>query len=276
MNITNINVNQLAKNGIAALTNNAPVLLTAFGAAGVVGTAVLTAKATFHASDLIREAALQEYEEGEMVTSEELRQTFTNVEKAKIVWPLYITPAVSGSLSVAAIVMSHRISSKRAAMLAAAYALNEKRIEEYQDKIKEKFGVKKEKEARDELQQEAVTRLFEGGNANDIFFNPLAGKVLIMEAYTGRPFWSKVEDIKAAANEVNVEIANENSVRISEFYDRIGLDHTSLSDSFGWNTHERLELDWTTTTSPDGSMAVHVFDYVNPPIMNPGSGAAFR
>lgn len=276
MNISAININQLAKNGLAALTDNAPVLLTAFGAVGVAGTAVLTARATFHASDLLRVAALQEYEEGEMVAVEELAATFTTVEKVKIVWPLYIAPTTSGVLSVAAIVMSHRISSKRAAMLAAAYALNEKRIEEYQDKIKEKFGIKKEKEARDEIQQAHVAALFEGGNANDIFFNPLAGKVLIMEAYTGRPFWSTVETIKAAANEVNVEIANENSVRISEFYDRIGLPHVSTSDYFGWNSHEKLELDWTTAASPDGSLAVHVFDYVNPPIQNPGSGAAFR
>lgn len=276
MDITSININQLAKNGINALTNNAPVLLTAFGAVGVAGTAVLTAKATFHASDLLREAALQEYEEGEQVTTEELNATFTKMEKAKLVWPLYITPVSTGALSIAAIVMSHRISSKRAAVIAAAYALNEKRIEEYQEKMKEKFGDKKEKAARDEIQQDRVAAMYEGGSANDIFFNPLAGKVLIMEAYTGRPFWSKVEDIKAAANEINVEIANENSVRMSEFYDRIGLPHVSTSDYFGWNTNERLELDWTTTTSPDGTQAVHVFDYVNPPIMNPGSGAAFR
>ncbi len=263
-----ININQLAKNGLNALTNNAPVLLAAFGAVGVAGTAVLSVRATF--------AAAEDINTENSVRDDEGMDPMSKTETAKLVWPLYVAPVTSGALSIAAIVMSHRISSKRAAMLAAAYALNEKRIEEYQDKIKEKMGIKKEKEARDEINQANVTQLWNNGDANDIFFNPLAGKVLIMEAYTGRPFWSTVEEIKSAANEVNHEIWISDSVRLSDFYDRIKLAHVSTSDDFGWNTHERLELDWTTTTTPDGSIAVHVFDYVNPPVLDPGGRASFR
>lgn len=168
--------------------------------------------------------------------------------------------------------MSHRISSRRAAVLAAAYALNQDKLEEYQDKVKEKFGIKKEKEARDEMHQAKVTAISDAGFA---FNNPLSGKVWIMEAYTGRPFLSTVEEVKAAVNEINAHINTERSARLSDFYDLIGLEHVSTSDYFGFTGNDRLEIDWSTTTSPDGNIPVHVFEYVNHPVMNPEREASF-
>jgi hypothetical protein len=261
----NLNINQMLKTGVNAITSNAPVILTAFGAVGVVGTAVLTAKATFIAADDI--AVENE------VRDEQGAEEMTTKETILLVWPHYVAPVTTGALSVAAIVMSHRISSKRAAVLAAAYALNEKRIEEYQDKVKEKFGVKKEKEARDEIKQKHVHDQVE---AKQLIFSPLDGKVVIHEAYTDRFFYSSIDEINKAVNEANHEILKESSVRMSEFYDTLGLDHTSLSDHFGWNTDNRLEIEWSTCTTPDGKTPVHSFEYVIDPIMNPGSGSSFR
>ena len=267
-----IDINRMFKTGLSAMTNHAPALLTAFGAVGVVGTAVLTGKATFEAAKRIQEA--QEERALELTGEADAPFSLTKQEKIKLVWPLYISAVSSGVLSCGAIVLSHRISSRRAAVLAAAYALNESKLEEYQDKIKEKFGVKKEKEARDEIAQKRVNALGDEGFA---FANPMTGKVWIMEAYTGRPFLSTVEDVKRAANEINAQLNNgKRSMRLSDFYDLIGLEHVSTSDYFGFTENERMELDWTTTTSPDGSLAVHVFDYVNHPVMNPEREAYFR
>lgn len=263
-----LNIQQTVRSGLNIITDNAPAILTAFGAVGVVGTGVLTARATFEAAEQLREAQVQKNIDANQMVP------LTKTEKVKEVWPLYIAPVSTGALSIAAIVMSHRISSKRAAMLAAAYALNQEKLEEYQEKMKEKLGIKKEKDARDEIQQERVTRTFEA-NAFD-FFAPGQGKVWMMEAYTGRPFLSTKVAIEEAVNEVNALLVSERAVRLSDFYDLIGLDHVSTSDYFGFTYHDRLELDWTTTTSPDGQLAVHVFDYVNPPVMNPEREATFR
>ena len=284
-----LNAQQLVKTGLNAITDNAPVILTVFGAVGVVGTAVLTGKATFEAADRIRDARLEKAsafvcDGGTIDDSTYAGIQLTKTETVKEVWPLYIPAVITGTSSIAAIIMSHRISSRRAAMLAAAYALNQDKLEEYQDKIKEKFGVKKEKDARDELAQEKVNQLTDSGYA---FANPLSGKVWIMEAYTGRPFMSSVENVNRAVNDINHQINDVGSVRLSDFYDEIAqitdgkqrntlLPHVSTSDHFGFTDSNRLELDWTTTTSPDGSLAVHVFDYVNHPVMNPEREAGFR
>jgi hypothetical protein len=246
------------------LNTNAPAIFTAFGAVGVVGTAVLTARATFEAGDRLREQQYQKNLEENMVVE------IPKFEKVKLVWLLYLPPATTGVLSIAAIVLSHRISSKRAAVLAAAYALNEGKLEEYQEKVREKFGDKKAKEVESAVNQEQINRISDAGFQ---WADPTAGKVWIVEAWTGAPFLSTIETVNKAVNEVNNECIREGYVRLSEFYDAIGLKHTQASDQFGFNRHEQLELSWDTGTSPDGSIPVHVFQYVNHPVLDPGDGS---
>lgn len=263
-----ININQWTKAGTQMLTSNAPAILTAFGAVGVVTTAILTGKASMEAArriDVVQEA----------IWEEDPNDMMTVTRKAQLTWMLYIPAVTTGVLSCGAILMSHRISSRRAAMLAAAYALNEGKLEEYQDKIREKLGVKKEKDARDEIVHDKVQRTYDEGT---VIFSPLDGKVLIHDEYSGRFFYSSVEAIKQYVNEMNHEIIMSNSgyATLSDFYDLIDLPHVSTSDYFGWNTSERLEIDWSTTTTPDGKTAVHSFVFVNPPVINPGSSASFR
>lgn len=261
-----MNISQMARTGLDVLTDNAPAILTAFGAVGVVGTAVLTGKASFEAADRIQQAQIEANIDNGVHTP------LTRNEKIKLIWPLYVIPAATGATSIAAIVMSHRISSRRAAVLAAAYALNQDKLEEYQDKVKEKLGIKKEKAVRDEIAQDRVNSEYDSA---ETIFSPLDGKVLIREDYTGRYFWGTVEDIKHAVNEINHHILTERSARLSDFYDLIGLDHVSTSDYFGFTGGDMLEIDWSTCTTPDGKMAVHSFEYVNHPVMNPEREASF-
>lgn len=269
-----LNAQQLVKTGLDYATQNAPGILTIFGAAGVVTTAVLTGKASFQAADRIREAKLEKADvltaqDGAILGPIELTKT----EMVKEVWPLYIPAVITGTSSIAAIVMSHRISSRRAAVLAAAYALNQDKLEEYQDKIKEKLGLKKEEAVRAEIHQDRVIRAYE---SNEAIFSPVDGKVCIMEEYTGRYFWYTREGVENAVNQINALVNKEGSARLSDFYDLIGLSHVSTSDYYGFTTNDYLELHWDTSTTPDGATAVHTFEYVNHPVMNPEREAGFR
>lgn len=264
-----INVQSLFKAGMASASSNAPALLTAFGAVGAVGTAILAGKASFEAAGNIREATIDnnlDIEEGEDLV------LLTRQEQFKLVWPLYVPAVTSGVFTVSAIVLAHRVSSKRAAVIAAAYALNEGKLEEYQEKVKEKFGVKKETEVRDEIAQDRVDHDYHEGT---VIFSPLDGKVLIRDEYSGRFFWSSIEEVNKAVNEANQELLINNSVTLSEFYDTLGLEHVSTSDYVGWNTRNRVEVNWSTCTTPDKSKAVHSFEFVNEPMLNPGSNASF-
>ena len=63
-----------------------------------------------------------------------------------------------------------------------------------------------------------------------------------------------------------------NSATISDFYDKIGLSHTSISDSFGWNVGEPLELTWTTTSTKDNKPAMS-YDFRSDPFLRPWTKA---
>lgn len=263
------------------VSDNAPALLTAFGAVGTVGTAVLAGKASFEAADKLREARLEAAAEkarkGDVVTDKDYADLqLSKTEAVKVVWPLYVPAVTTGTVTVAAIILSHRISSRRAAVLAAAYALNEGKLEEYQDKIREKFGDKKEKEARNELAQDRINRDWDG-NA-EVVVSPFDNQVLIREEYTGRFFWSTIEDVNKAVNEVNLELmrSKDRAIRMSDLHRRLGLSTVSLSDCLGWTVEEPCEIEWGTCTTPDGTQAVHTFEYANRPVMDPEREASFR
>ena len=259
----------LFQSGVRMANTNAPAILTAFGAVGVVTTAVLAVKAGYDSHDRLLQVRLEKTGAPEPGAAEIELVALTKLETGQAVWPLYIGAVTSGVLSCGAIVMAHRVSSRRAMALAAAYAMSEGRLEEYQDKVKEKFGIKKEKEAREELVQERINRTYDEGS---IVFSPTDGKVLIKEEYTGRIFWSSIDEINKAVNEVNHEINMSGSVRLSDFYDLLKLEHVSTSDYFGFTHEERLELEWNTATTPDGKTPIHTFEYVNHPVINPERG----
>jgi len=268
----------LFKTGSRLASENASALLTSFGIVGTVSTAVLAGKASFEAAEILTEHDRDA--EVKRLSDDTLVPARGKLDTVKLVGHLYVPAVATGGVTIGAIVMAHRVNSKRIAALATAYALSEGRMDEYQEKIKDKLGINKEKTARDELAQERVNRDFE--EYDDEFFDRTVindknwSKVLCHDAYTGRFFYSSVEAINKAVNELNKEVLDSNYATLSDFYDSIGLDHVSISDDFGWNTNEMCEIDWSTCTTPDGIQPAHSFDFVNRPILRPGSNASFR
>lgn len=263
---------ELIQNGQKLATTHAPALLTAFGAVGVASTAVLAGRAAYASHDRIlteRLSRVPEDTESDEITLEPLNRS----ETVRLVWPLYIPAATTGAFTVAAIILAHRVNSKRAAVMVAAYALNEGKLEEYKNKVEEVFGEKKAQELSDNLVQDRVNSQYKEG---EVIFSPLDGKIMIRDEYSGRFFWSTREVVDRAVNEINAEIIQNDYCTLTDFYSLVDLSPVSTSDHFGWNTNERCEINWTTCTTPDGNTPVHSFDFVNPPIMDPGDRRSFR
>ena len=260
----------LIQNGSRLATENAPALLTAFGAVGTVTTAVLAAKGGFDAADIIRTHHKDLNADWDPDEGDEL-VVLSKTEMLKLTWLCYLPAAATGVVTVSSIILAHTVSSRRAAVIAAAYALNENKLDEYQDKIKEKFGIKKENDAREEIVQDQVNRHAEG-----IVFGGIEGKVIIHDEYSGRFFWSTVEEVNKAVNIVNREINQNNSATSSDFYDVLDLAHVTTSDEFGWNSAEALELVWTTCKTPNDGPAAHSFAFLSQPILRPWAAASFH
>jgi hypothetical protein len=67
-----------------------------------------------------------------------------------------------------------------------------------------------------------------------------------------------METIRKAVNEINYKINNYYSASLSDFYEMIGLPKTQISDEFGWNTDELLDVEYGSTVLQDGRPAISI------------------
>lgn len=227
--------------------DNSPVLLTAIGVAGVIGTAVLTHKAARNAY------RRSEHEERELAMRGE--DGLSRKEEFKLVYTCYIPPVISGGLTIGAIVMANRIGTKRAAALAAAYTISERAYEEYREKVVERLGEKDESKMRNEIVEERVRKM-PPTESNVLMI--AGGDHLFLELYTGRYFRSDIETIRKAVNEVNYKINTHGYASISDFYDLIDLPHTAVSDELGWNSDKLMDINFDAVLSEDGQPCVGI------------------
>ena len=173
--------------------------MTVAGVGGSIATALLTGRATFKAARIIdqeQEASNAAWREGESDTPP---HEFSKTENTKLVWHLYLPPVASGVLTVTCIIAAHKISSKQIVALTAAAGISERALNEYKDKVLEKFGAKEDTKIQDEIAQDRVTAF---PPSSQIMITG-SGDVLCYDMLTGRYFQSTMEDLKRAENKVN-------------------------------------------------------------------------
>jgi hypothetical protein len=220
------------------LSENASAILTATGAVGTAATAILTGRASFRAAEIIK---IEEAGDGEKAPELDRKA------KIALVWPLFLPPVGVGGATIACIIGANRISAKRAAALAAAYAISESQFEEYKAKALETLGINKEKRLRDEIAQDRVSA---NPPSKEVII-VANGDVLFYDTLTGRYFESTVEKVNKALSHVLSEIYNYNAASLSVFFEDLGLPATDYTDNVGWNAETMPEIDFSTTTTPD-------------------------
>lgn len=242
------------------VVDNASTILTGGGAVGTVVTAVLTGKATFKAAELIRNEELEHIEK-----EDEETMGLTRGHKIKLVWPHYIPPVIVGGATVGSIIMAHRVSAARIAALAAAYGVVEGRFDEYRAKVAEKLTGPKNDQLNAEIAQKHVD---ENPPSKQVIIVG-GGDVLCYDMMSGRYFRSSVEMIKKAEAELNMELFDTQMVSLSEFYDKLNLPRTLMSDMLGWTalTDGAIGIDISTTMSEDQQPCL-VINYSRTPEAN--------
>lgn len=192
---------------------NSPELLAALGITGVVTTSYLTAKAAV-----------------KVATDEDADPHASTKEKIKKYWKVYVPAGISGVLTAGAIVGSTQASGRRTAAAITAFSVTERAFAEYKEKVVEQIGKNQEQKVRDKIVQERIKEL---PASNQVVFAG-TGHVLCCEMFTERYFRSDAETLKKVENAINARIESDMYVMLSEFYDLLGLPHTSQSDYVGW------------------------------------------
>lgn len=243
-----MNVSALARTVEKLAVDNSPTLLTAIGVVGTVTTAVLTGKASVRAHFRLQD----EYDK--------LEPPLSFGDEVKVVWKEFVPPVLVGTATVAAIIVANHVGTRRAAAVAAAFSLSEKGWAEYKDKVVEKFGEGKERQLRDELAQDRVTR--KPATTEVIVVDN--GDVLFYDSFTGRYFNSTMEKVRAAENDTNFKMLQHNYASLSDFYEYVGLPATEFSEEVGWNHDRRLEVKFSGTITEDKRPCIAVSFDVSP------------
>ena len=245
---------KLVQKGLKYFRDNAPTIFTAVGCAGVVSTAIFASKATIKAKEIVDDYQAQECRE------------ITTLEKVDKTWKCYIPTAAMGALSISSIVMSNRVSAKRAAILAAAVNVAEDRISEYQDKIMEIAGKGKATKIEDAISEDLLaSEDFSSGTV----LNTGRGTTLCIDGKSRQRFLSDMESIRRAVNDFNEMILKSfNGASLNDFYYLLGIDGIPDGDSLGWSLSSTGQLDVYFTSAIKDGQPVLVLRFRNDPIPN--------
>lgn len=244
---------QTIKSAERVLTKYSPGILTGIGIAGMIGATFMAVKATPKALYLIE----SKKEEAEV-------EKLTPVETIKTCWTCYIPATLTTVLSAVCLIGASTVSAKRNAALATAYSISEAALREYQEKVVEVIGEKKEKAVRDAVAKDQIER--DPVTKSEVVIIDSNSNTLCYEPLSGRYFKSTIDKIKKAEIKLDRQMIQEMYVSLNDFYWEIGLDETDLGDKMGWNLSKGyMDLSFSSQLADDGTPCA-VIVYGIPPV----------
>lgn len=248
-----MNINAILNRAIKQTKLNSPEIMTALAAGGVVVTACLSAKGAFQASKKLN------HEDADPHAQE------TFFDKAKIVWPEFVPAAIAGGSTIACLVGSHKVHTRRTAAAVAAYSLTERAFSEYRTKVEETLGKNKADKVQAAVVEEQMQTVHPHSQAREIFV-AAGGESLCCDLTTGRYFESDMQTLKAAVNRVNERLLKERWMSVKEFYHEIDVYPNHHIDNLGWDLETGLmDLVFTPTLTDKGIPCLaFTFNYTKP------------
>ena len=241
---------KLGKMGLAAMNRNLPSILSGAAIAGIVAAVWTTYKATPEINSALESAKWDKTdkvnEDEETASAEDV--TLTKWETFKAVAPYVWKPAACVAFSAVCVVSANVLNVQRLTMLAGAYKLSEKKLQEYEEKAKELLGEKKATELHDEVAKSMTPVDVFDDDDPDIEYTG-KGNELFYDAFRDKKFYSSVEAIRTAESTLNKALVSGDSVTLNELYYELGLKSVKFGDAFGWNTYHGsgrcLDIDLT-------------------------------
>lgn len=241
---------------VTFLNKRSPEIFLSLGIAGAVTTTIFAIKATIKAVKVV-----EEIKEEKRVSSEE-EVELTKAEIVKSTWTLYLPTAFTGAISIACLINANSINRRRNAALAAAFSLSKTALEEYQGKVVEKIGKKKEKDIKDSIAKDKLDAHPATNNilhtkdesvSNNVVYTTNNKNTLCYDCLIDRLFYSDMETIRSAVNELNKNLIEDMYVSLNDFYYLLGLKEVKLGEELGWNIDDGIvKIDYSSILTEDG------------------------
>lgn len=216
-------MNKLIGKSKLFLRRNGSTILTVVGSAGVVATAVMTAKATPKAMRLLEQA------------KEEKGEDLTKLEVVQVAGPAYIPAVVTGVATIVCIFGANALNKRQQAALTSAYALLDQSYKDYKKKVKEVYG----EEAHEKIKQELAK---DNEEKKNILVSE--GNHLFYDMYSDRYFESTMAKVKTAEYEINRILNLKGYAYLNEFYVALGIDMIESGWDLGWSPGSNLDMYW--------------------------------
>lgn len=244
---------KIAKNLGDLAAKNSPHILTGLGCAGLLSTAILSAKATPKAVMILEDEEV--YREKKHFTP------MTKLDKVKLTWKCYIPATVVGGISIGCIIGANTVNTRRNAALASLYAMSETAFREYKSKVVEEIGKNKATKIYDETIKD---KIIENPPKDNVIITG-NGDVMCLDLLSGRYFESSLETIRQKINELNYDLRSEMRMNLNEYYYSIGLSPIPLGEMVGFDLEKgQIEAVYSTQMTPDGKPCIAVDLYVYP------------
>lgn len=239
----------------------APDIMVIAGVAGVITSTVMACKATTKAGEItektknqmtqiheVAETKPDQYSEEDMKKDTVIVYTQTAVGFAKLYGPAVIL----GTVSIACILGSHHILSKRNAALAAAYATVDKSFKDYRGRLVERFGKELDKELRynikaKEFEETVVNE--ETGEETTVVNTVNVADAIEYSDYArffddGCAGWTKDSEhnlyfLKCQQNYANERLQKRGYLFLNDVYEMLGIPKTKAGQIVGWVYDEK-------------------------------------
>lgn len=238
------------------IKKRSPEILVTAGIVGVVTSAVMACKATTKAGDILAEheekmeqihhvaetTTEEEYSEADLKKDTTIVYTQTAVKFVK----LYGPSVAIGAVSIASIVWSNRILTKRNIALSAAYATLDRSFKEYRGRVVDRFGKDLDRELRYNIKAKEVEEVTVDENGNEKTVKKTVD-VVDGDVYSeyakvfdeGCRGWTKDPElnllfVKQQQNWANERLRSKGYLYLNDVYEAFGFPKTKAGHVIGW------------------------------------------
>lgn len=246
------------------LEKHSSTILTVVASIGVVGTAILSSRATIKAIDILRSTPCDK-------DPEDIR--FSDL--AKLTWKCYIPTALVAGASIGCAVGANILSIKAQKNLTDAFLLLNQSYFAYQDKLKELYGEEAHNKIIDEIVKSKCDQKYIYTQSilstDHLYFDTAEPEITrtFYDSYSNRYFESTISRVLGAEYHLNRNFMLGGNISLNDFYDFLGLEKVDGGDLIGWDMfygdETWIDFGHQTTTLDDG-MEIMVISFVFGPV----------
>lgn len=213
------------------LRKASPTILTCLGVIGVVGTAVLSVRATPKALALIK------------VKKDELEaDKLTPQELIEATWRCYIPSALVGASTIACIIGIGVLDRRNQAALTSAYAILNESYKQYRQAAKKVYGEDADNKIHAEMAKDAQVASYDWGyQVYNMDMDPESEQVLFYDLTSKKYFTTTMAAVLNAQYHVNRNLAIRGDCSLNEYLSFLGVEGIDKGDEMGWEISYMVE-----------------------------------